>query len=57
MNETIKANTCPYCGAAYTLAAGGCVAKCAGSVAHHRLIREWLDAEERRHADGDYSEP
>lgn len=42
----IKANTCPYCGAGYTLAAGGCVASCPESERIKVLIREALDEEE-----------
>lgn len=42
----IKANTCPYCGSPYTLADGGCRAKCAQSERVRMLLREALDDEE-----------
>jgi len=43
----IRSNTCPYCGAAYTIAARGCVARCRAMEIHQQLIREALEAEER----------
>lgn len=47
MIREIRANTCPYCGAAYTIAAAGCVAQCRAMAIHQQLIREAIDAEER----------
>lgn len=46
MQTEIKPNTCPYCGAAYTLAAGGCVAQCRTSVVLARLVRLAAEADE-----------
>lgn len=45
MNE-IKSNTCPYCGAAYTLAAGGCVQQCIESELCKKWIQEAAAADE-----------
>lgn len=45
---TIRANTCPYCGAAYTLAAGGCHARCTTTEILKRLIALVAEADERR---------
>lgn len=39
MLDAITPNTCPYCGAAYTLVAGGCVAHCAISASLKRIVR------------------
>ena len=39
MKPEIKADTCPYCGAPYTVAFGGCGNKCAASVMAAKLIR------------------
>jgi hypothetical protein len=38
--QGIKANTCPYCGASYTLRDGGCHDKCAKSQQAAALVRE-----------------
>lgn len=43
----IKSNTCPYCGSAYTIAAGGCVAQCRAMAIHQQMISEAIEAEER----------
>jgi len=47
----IRANTCPYCGAKYTVEAGGCVARCQVGEVLKRLIREaarWEDERDPR---------
>jgi hypothetical protein len=44
--DEIRANTCPYCGAAYTIATRGCAAKCPDSETHARLIREAIASQE-----------
>jgi hypothetical protein len=36
--SSIKSNTCPYCGAPYTIADGGCRAKCRLSEVSRKLI-------------------
>jgi hypothetical protein len=43
----ITLNTCPYCDAAYTIAAAGCVAQCRAMAIHQQLVREAIEAEER----------
>ena len=43
----ITANTCPYCGAAYTIATAGCAARCAISESLKRIIRLACEADER----------
>lgn len=44
--DEVRANTCPYCGEAYTIAARGCVAQCADWQLHARLIIEALREQE-----------
>ena len=44
----IKANTCPYCGAPYTIQAGGCAARCPAMTTVHQLVAEAAAEDERR---------
>jgi uncharacterized Zn finger protein (UPF0148 family) len=48
----IRANTCPYCGAPYTLADGGCKSRCPISQALARIISIVAEADERRGPEG-----
>jgi len=45
MESEIKPNICPYCEAAYTLAAGGCAAKCRLSQYVANLVAAAADAD------------
>lgn len=47
LNE-IKSNTCPYCGAPYTIADGGCRAKCPQMTRVHEMIAEACEEDEQR---------
>jgi hypothetical protein len=50
----IKPNICPYCDGPYTLADGGCRAKCRVSQVVVALIRAAIEDDERRDpADGE----
>lgn len=42
---TIKSNTCPYCGAPYTINADGCRDKCKGSQVHQQLVSAAADSD------------
>lgn len=44
----IKANTCAYCGAPYTVADGGCRDKCPDSQKLAQLIKDAIVADEQR---------
>lgn len=46
MLTDIKANTCPYCGAAYTLDAGGCVSHCQTSESLKAIVRAAAEYDE-----------
>lgn len=41
----IKANTCPFCGAPYGIAYGGCRDNCPTMQIHQRLVQEAIDAD------------
>jgi len=48
MPNVIKSNTCPYCGAPYTLNDAGCRAQCAAMAYVHKLVHEAAEEDERR---------
>lgn len=59
-HQLIKSGVCPYCGAVYSIATGGCAAKCPGMARHQQLVREALDEIEARDPydeNGEYREP
>lgn len=45
VTDEIKPNTCPYCGARYTIDAGGCEAHCRLMTVHAALVRAAIDAD------------
>ena len=46
--DEIKSDTCPYCGAPYKIAYGGCRDQCRLSEFAKRLIREAAEYDEMR---------